>query len=98
MGMDSPTPPNTRPIPFPESRSCTLTENVRERALLAVSFAEDFERLLEMYNISEYDIYVRSPVFTLHYSKVGIQGEKQDSELVSDPDATPIKSFFFNLK
>lgn len=61
-------PPNTRPIPL-QGNAFTLTESVRETAILAVSFAEDFERLLELYQVVDYDIYVRSTTFTLNHSQ-----------------------------
>jgi hypothetical protein len=93
--MDTKQPPNTRPIPLPEPSSYSLTETVRERALVAVSFADEFERLLELYGITSYDIYVCSPTFTLHHSNVS---EKKDSSISSDPEATPTKSFFFNME
>jgi len=94
--MENKLPPHTRPIPLPESGNFSLTETVREKALIAVSFADEFERLLELYGITSYDIYVCSPTFTLHHSNLA---DKKDEPIGSiDPEATPTKSFFFNME
>lgn len=72
-------PPNTRPIPL-QGNAYTLSENVRETAILAVSFAEDFERLLELYNILDYDIYVKSKMFTLNHSCRNSEQKEESKE------------------
>lgn len=94
--MENKLPPHTRPIPLPEPSSHSLTETVRERALVAVSFADEFERLLELYGITSYDIYVCSPTFTLHHSNVPEKIDNSNNH--SDSEATPTKSFFFNME
>jgi hypothetical protein len=96
--MDELIPPSTRPIPL-QGNAYTFTESVRETAILAVAFAEDFERLLELYKIDEYDIYVKSKLFTLsHSSKLK---EKESSEVQGknekqseDSDAKQEEPFF----
>lgn len=78
-------PPNTRPIPL-QGNAYTLSENVRETAILAVSFAEDFERLLELYNILDYDIYVRSKMFTLNHSCRNSEQKEESKEEETEPE------------
>jgi hypothetical protein len=90
-------PPNTRPIPL-QGNAYTFTENVRETAILAVSFAEDFERLLELYNIVDYDIYVRSKMFTLnHSSRFSEQKEETQQHPKEETPEEEIK-FSFNIE
>lgn len=97
--MDELIPPNTRPIPL-QGNAYTFTESVRETAILAVSFAEDFERLLELYQVLDYDIFVRSKMFTLNHSSKrpekpaeDLQGEEKKEEPEDKSDQT--ESFFF---
>ena len=95
-------PPSTRPIPL-QGNIYSLTETVRERAILAISFAEDFERLLELYQIMDYDIYVKSGSFTLSHSRreqppspPALETEKEPSNSNTTPANE--EDFFFDLK
>lgn len=96
--MDELIPPSTRPIPL-QGNAYTFTESVRETAILAVSFAEDFERLLELYNVLDYDIYVRSKVFTLNHSNRTKEiTENAEKPQESDPKKSEVdetQNFFF---
>lgn len=93
-------PPNTRPIPL-QGNAYTLSENVRETAILAVSFAEDFERLLELYNILDYDIYVRSKMFTLNHSCRNSEQKEESKEEETEPEEKKQEEsaeLFFNVE
>lgn len=93
-------PPNTRPIPL-QGNAYTLSENVRETAILAVSFAEDFERLLELYNILDYDIYVRSKMFTLNHSCRNSEQKEESKEEETEPEEKKQEEsaeLFFNIE
>lgn len=93
-------PPNTRPIPL-QGNAYTLSENVRETAILAVSFAEDFERLLELYNILDYDIYVRSKMFTLNHSCRNSEQKEESKEEETEPEEKKQEEsaeLFFNME
>lgn len=95
-------PPNTRPIPL-QGNAYTLSENVRETAILAVSFAEDFERLLELYNILDYDIYVKSKMFTLNHSCRNSEQKEEPKEEVPSKNSEEEKQeesaeLFFNME
>lgn len=100
--MDELIPPSTRPIPL-QGNAYTFTESVRETAILAVAFAEDFERLLELYNITEYDIFVRSKMFTLNHSNrksaaEPTENKEEEPEQKKEPSNSPsetTQSFFF---
>jgi hypothetical protein len=96
--MDELIPPSTRPIPL-QGNAYTFTESVRETAILAVSFAEDFERLLELYQVLDYDIYVRSKMFTLNHSnrtkETTETSEKSEEKQPEESEIDKTQSFFF---
>lgn len=46
-----------------------MTHAVRETAVIAVAFAEDFDNLMQQYNILEFDISVKSEIFTLSFAR-----------------------------
>jgi hypothetical protein len=98
--MDELIPPSTRPIPL-QGNAYTFTESVRETAILAVSFAEDFERLLELYQIVDYDIYVKSKMFTLNHSSRSTVAEptenvQEENTQIEETQAVSTESFFFD--
>lgn len=96
--MDESIPPSTRPIPL-QGNAYTFTESVRETAILAVSFAEDFERLLELYQVVDYDIYVKSKMFTLNHSNRTKEPTKTPENLEESqsekPDFDKTEGHFF---
>lgn len=59
----------------PPKKPSSPTLVVREAALIAAEFAKDFERLMETYQIKEYDLRVKGPVFQLCF-----QSAKQQKE------------------
>lgn len=97
--MAEETPPNTRPIPF-QGNGFSFTETVREMSVLAIAFAEDFERLLELYKIKEYSLYVRSDMFTLNHSEKldeSTESADEEQEKIQVETKETTKSFPYKL-
>lgn len=61
------------PPPIPGLTSASVAQMVRESGVIAAAFAEDFEKLMSDYRISEYKISVKCELFELDF------GNKDDS-------------------
>lgn len=61
------------PPPIPGLTSASVSQMVRESGVIAAAFAEDFEKLMSDYRISEYRVSVKCDLFELDF------GNKDDS-------------------
>jgi hypothetical protein len=55
----------TLPPPIPGLTNTSMSQMVRESGVIASAFAEDFEKLMESYKITEYKLKVKSDIFEL---------------------------------